>query len=406
MRIPRWPLALTLTASVILTGCTTYRILTNGEPDTQTYKIFPQRAVEPAETPWLLPTSPADFPKSVTFFYQGRQRTQRLDDLLTASKTTAFLVIRNDKILFEAYPNAARDTPHNSFSVSKSFVSTLIGIALAEGKISSLDDPVVRYLPEIKGRGLDELTIRHLLTMGSGLPYKPSDDGMAWYDWLAAPFGDEAQVFYSPDLRQLSLGVRPSGEPVGAFFRYNDYYPLLEAQILERVTGQSLTQYFQEKIWKPMGAEYPAAWTIDSQNDGLERAPSGLVARAVDYARFGLVFLHQGQGNGRQIVSKSWVVEATAPDTADQRPWKTYGLWPRFGGYYKYHWWGLKGFGEKYDFMARGVRGQTLYVSPSKKAVVVRLGEEPDHNLIWPFVIRSLLESLPDEPEVPVLGKP
>lgn len=202
----------------------TYRILTNIPLNTQIYTIFPQRGVDNgAPVSKLTRGDVAEFPQSVTFPYEGSQRTELLSDLFTQTDTKAFIVLRGDgTILYEAYPNGTRrDSVNTSFSVAKSFTSAPIGIALDEEKIKSVDDPVIEYLPELKGRGLDTLTIRDMLTMPSGVPYQVTDDGM----FLPAKlFSDDPIIYYSPNLRQVALSVQRSNEPIGAYFRYNDYY--------------------------------------------------------------------------------------------------------------------------------------------------------------------------------------
>jgi CubicO group peptidase (beta-lactamase class C family) len=142
-----------------------------------------------------------------------------------------------------------------------------------------------------------------------------------------------------------------------------------------------------------MGMEYPASWSLDSTADGLEKTNTGLNARAIDFARIGLMYLHNGRWNGRQIISQNWVTESTTPDPTDQRPWFNSVSWPPNGGYYKYQWWGLTNSDGTYDYMAWGKDGQWLYVSPSTNTVVVRLGEG-NQFYPWPFAIRALIRSL------------
>ncbi len=372
---------------------TAYRMIMNGSPSIRTYTIFPQRAIENASSVSILKTENSlTLPETLTFPVNNKEYTFRLSELFAQTDTKAFIIIRNDTVIYEKYLNgASRDSINPSFSIAKSFTSTLIGIAIDEGKIRSVDDPVIQYLPELKGRGLDALTIRDMLIMSSGIPFQ-ADDGTLFP--LATPFTDDARQYYTPNLRSLALGLRGGDEPVGSYFRYNDYYLLLEGIILERVTGRSVTEYFQEKIWKPMGMEYPASWSLDSESGGFEKVNVGLNARAIDFARFGQLFLHKGQWQGRQIISEKWVTEATIPDPGDRRPWKVAPMWPQLGGYYKFHWWGFNNPDGTYDYMARGWLGQIIYVSPSTNTVVVRLGGGPQPDTLWPFVIRALIRSL------------
>ena len=200
------------------------------------------------------------------------------DAFLAKNRTQAFIVIQDDAILYEQYFNgASRDSIVTSFSTAKSFTSTLIGIAISEGYIHSVDDPITDYLPELAERdpAFANITIRDLLMMSSGIKY------------VEFPFvnGDDAKTYYYPDLRQLALeDTHIVGLP-GEQFHYNNYHPLLLGMILERATGTSVANYLQEKIWKPVGMEYPGSWSLDEH--GFEKMESGINARAIDFAKFG-----------------------------------------------------------------------------------------------------------------------
>ena len=246
-----------------------------------------------------------------------------------------FSFLKDDRLISETYLKSSREDINTSFSVAKSFDSALIGAAIADGSIQSVDDPVIKYVPEIAGRGLDTLTIRNLIRMDSGIRFRGSDD-------VLVPFSDDALTYYPPDLRRIALSAQPGKTPIGAAFYYNKIHPLLEGLILERATGMPVTDYLQERIWKPMGAEFPASWSLDSQASGFEKMESGINARALDYARFGLIYLHNGFWNGKQILPAAWIAASTAPDPADVRPFEVFPEWKEWGGYYGYHWWGLK----------------------------------------------------------------
>ncbi len=251
---------------------------------------------------------------------------------------------------------------------------------------------MIRYVPELKGRGLDTLTVRDLLTMSSGIPFQNAE-GFP----LLAPFTDDAKLFYGFDVRKRVLNVRAGAEPVGKYFRYNDYHPLLEEIILERVTGKSAAQYLSETIWQPLGMTAAASWNVDHSSSGMEKAEDGLNARAIDFARFGLLFLHHGRWKGKQLVPAAWVDEATSFDPSDHRPWQVSAFWPRQGGFYKYHWWGIHTPPGPDDYFALGHLGQLIFVSPSQHAVVVRFGGSSSPEPQWPFVLRAILSQLPPE---------
>lgn len=382
-----------LVAAVSIFDSPTYawRLLRYGHSDTQDYGIFPERAVANSVTFSPIPSGDQGTPAKVEYEYQGEPRTESLDDLLKRTETRAFLIIRDDKLILETYLDSSRNAVNTSFSSAKSFNSALIGAAIADGYISSVNDPVIKYIPEIAGRGLDRLTIRDLLLMNSGIRYVESGE----LPFYMAPFGDDALTYYPPDLRKAALGVKASDTPIGAAFHYNNYHPLLEGLIIERSTGMHVAEYLQERFWKPMGAEFPASWSLDSETSGFEKMESGINARAIDFARFGLIFLHKGFWNGVQILPESWVRESTEPLHPDSRAWETFSYWPDYGGYYKYHWWGINNPDGSYDFYAHGRYDQFVYVAPHKNVVIVRLGNAPDSNVMWPLVLRNIVDQLP-----------
>lgn len=368
-----------------------WRIITMLQSDVDDINRFPARPIENGEEVSRLPIEELPIPEQVTYQYKGEDRTESLQDLLIRTKTTAFVVVRDDKIIYQTYPYGQYDQRNTSFSVAKSFASALIGAAIQDGFIESENDLVIKYVPEISGRGLDELKIHNLLRMDSGIRYISADDRL----FIFEPFSDDALTYYPPGLRKVALNVKASKTPIGETFKYNNFHPLLEGLIIERATGMPVAEYLQEKIWKPMGAEFPASWSLDSEKSGFEKMESGINATAVDFARFGLIYLHNGYWNGTQILPESWIQKSTAPDPTDSRYFEGYPIWPEMGGYYGYHWWGLKKDNGSYDFMARGHLGQIIYVSPGKNMVVVRQGPEPDSNVLWFDAILSLIDQMP-----------
>jgi len=246
-------------------------------------------------------------------------------------------------------------------------LSALTGIAIAEGKIGGLDDPITRYCRSwlsVPARSASAFVT--LLSMTSGLAYNGSGSG-------GSPFGDDARVYYDPDLRKLALTVRPGVEP-GARWQYNNFHPLLLGLVLERATGQTVSDYLSEKLWKPLGMEAPAFWSLDSRHDGFEKMESGLNARAVDFARFGLLFLDGGAWDGRQIVPREWVEASTRHDPSVAGPATSPAgeEWARSLDY-GYMWWvDPKAPGR---FFAMGNMGQFIYVAPDRNAVIARFGE-------------------------------
>lgn len=384
-------LALFIAMSLFNSPTYAWRILRYGESDINDVRIFPERIIEAGETHSFIERGHVGTPYEVEYSYNGETHKEILDDLLKRTGTRAFLILKDDQLIFETYLESSRKEINTSFSTAKSFSSALIGAAIADGFIGSVNDLVIQYIPEIAGRGLDELTIRDLLMMNSGIRYLHSHE----IPFYMSPFSDDALTYYPPDLRKVALSVSASGAPIGEAFRYNNYHMLLEGLILERATGMKVAEYLEERIWLPMGAEFPASWSMDSVHSGFEKMESGLNARAVDYARFGLIFLHNGYWNGVQILPEAWVVESTQPLHPDPRTWETMTEVLDYGGYYKYHWWGIVNADGTYDFHSHGKYDQIIYVAPRKNVVIVRLGDRLDDSVNWTLVLKNIVDQLP-----------
>jgi len=297
--------------------------------------------------------------------FQSVLGTQDLETFLAENHTQALIVIEDDQVLYESYFNGwERDSMLTSFSVAKSFTSTLIGIALDEGLIGSIDDPITLYLPELLERDarFAQITIRDVLTMSSGLEFKENRWGLF--------NGDDALTTYYPDQRYISLNNTHIVTPPGQYFLYNKYHPQLLGMILERATGMSVAEWTQTRLWDRLGMEFGGAWCLDSEKSGFEKMEAGLNARAIDYAKLGKLFLDGGRWNGRQIVSPEWVALASGTDPA--------GRAPSFSAdeYYGYMWWGLLRGDNPPDFSAEGDHGQYIYVSPAHRVIIVRNGTE------------------------------
>src|SRR5258706_1278163 len=273
--------------------------------------------------------------------------------LIQSTPTVAFLVIRSDTILYENYfgkYNAA--SPVASFSMSKSYVSALTGIAISEGFIKSENDFVTTYVPELKGKYFwDKVTIHHLLQMNSGVKFSES-----YY----SPFSGAAAMYYGRSLRKQLSKIKMYSEP-GKKFEYKSVNTQLLGLILERATGMTLSAYLEKKIWQPLGMEYDATWSTDRKNNGIEKAFCCINAVARDYARFGRLYLQEGNWNGKQIVPAEWVTQCTQPDK------EAGGVW-----FYNRQWWIPSE--TDCDFAAIGHLGQYIYVNPAKNLIIIRLG--------------------------------
>lgn len=288
-----------------------------------------------------------------------------LNDFLIDTHTTALLVLHQGVLVHEWYaPGIQRDSIHTSFSVSKSFLSTLLGLAIRDGYIKSIDDPITKYIPELieKDSRFSEITLKHLVTMTSGLAYVEKN----------SPYGDDADTYYSTNLRRTALSAKITEQP-GINFLYNNYNPLLLGMALERATGQKVTEYMSKTLWAKLGAEADASWSLDSNSSGFEKMESGFNARAVDFARFGLLFSNKGVVDGKQVVPEQWIDEATKATNPND---------PNEG--YKYFWWLYP----NNQFGAAGNKGQFIIVAPDQQTVTVRLGSEETFH--WPSLLIDL----------------
>jgi CubicO group peptidase (beta-lactamase class C family) len=305
-----------------------------------------------------------------------------LDEFLRETETLAFLVVHDDRLVHERYfDGATRESLQTSFSAAKSFVSTLVGIAIDEGLIGSVEDPVTDYLPELAERDprFKSITLRHLLTMSSGIRYE--EGGFP-------SLGDDTYTYYGVDLRDLALKRTRVEQPPGLAWQYNNFHPLLLGLVLERTTRTSVSDFMARRLWQPLGAEADATWSLDSERSGFEKLESGVNARPVDYARFGLLFLHNGEWNGKRIVSEDWVRAATGGDPATDSAY--------YHGY-RYFWWlDVERPGR---FYALGKYGQYIYVAPDADAVVVRLGRDWGvGNVAWLATLRDVADQLERRP--------
>jgi CubicO group peptidase (beta-lactamase class C family) len=362
-----------------------------GRTDTGDVNRFATRTILNHAPASVFETAEIEAPfKTIAYTWKDQELTGDLDTLMQDNGTTALIVISNGVIRLERYYNgASRNTLNTSFSVAKSFDSVLIGIAINEGYIQDVNDPIVEYLPELAGHGLDGITIRQLLNMSTGIRYVNGAAAAPFY-WMS----DDFFTYYMPDLRELALKVTPSREQPGEKFHYNNYHPILEGLILERVTGMTVSNYLQDKIWKPLGMQYPASWSLDSKLDGFEKMASGLNARSIDYARFGQLLLNGGMWNGLQLIPQGWVEESTSPDLLDRRPWMDFTEFKESGGYYKYHWWGQVRPDGHYDYFAYGSHGQYIYICPTHQIVIVRNGSTEGSVDDWPALFAELEDKL------------
>jgi CubicO group peptidase (beta-lactamase class C family) len=367
--------AILIVSSLVYTPEYVLRVLKWQESDVKDYLYnFPQRRLEASATPFYFDAA-LDVERVSGLFEQILE----VDDFaafLEEANTQAFIVIQDDTILYEKYLNdTQRDSLATSFSVAKSFTSALIGIAIEDGHINDVDDPITNYLPELADRDprFNNITIRHLLLMASGLEYQSNRT------WLFN--GDDPLTTYFPDQRQAAFDFTNIVDHPGEYFQYNKYHPQLLGLILERTTGVPVTQYLQENIWDLIGMEFDGSWSLDSESSGFEKMEAGINARPIDFAKFGRLFLEEGNWNGIQVIPQGWITESTQVDQSIQNAVyysNEYGgaIFDQGNGYYKYMWYGVFREDGEFDYFAEGDRGQTIYISPQNKLIIVRNGFE------------------------------
>jgi CubicO group peptidase (beta-lactamase class C family) len=343
-----WFLVL-LNLAIVVTGKTyLYKAVWYNFADIDDYKIFDNTPV-PA-------TDPVDW--AIGADYNRSQLTDSLEAIHARLQSVAFVIIKNDSIRYEQYWEGYSDSSlSNSFSMAKTIVSILVGIAIDEGKIKSLDQPVGDFIPEFRKGTNTQLTIRHLITMSSGLN---------WDESYSSPLSVTTEAYYGKNLYDLVAGLKVVHEP-GKVFEYMSGNTELLALILQKATGKSLSAYASEKLWTPIHAVHTALWSTDKPG-GNEKAYCCFNSNARDFARIGSLFLHNGNWNGKQVVSEKYVNESTTPAPTvytDGQPNSCYG----------YQWWLLNYKGHKV-FYARGILGQYVIVIPDEQMVVVRLGHK------------------------------
>ena len=273
---------------------------------------------------------------------------------LNSTESEAFLVFKNDTLVSEWYGSYAGDSTHwNSFSMAKSFVSMLIGCAIQDGKIGSLNDPISKYI----SWNSKDVTIEQLLHMSSGIPFGESYN---------SPFGYMAKAYYGSDLKSITAPFQVEQTP-GSYWSYEGGNTVLLGMVLEAATQKNISNYFEEKIWSQIGASSDAYWNLDREN-GFEKPFTGVYATAKDFGMLGQCILHHGKMNGVSIIDSTYLAESFAPWVIQDGKNTTcdwYGL----------HWWMGEVDGVKFK-SARGMRGQYILVLPEKNTVIVRIGHQ------------------------------
>jgi len=291
--------------------------------------------------------------------YNSTEISTSLREKLEKTQSIAFTVIQGDSIRYEEYWGiGSRTSRTNSFSMGKSIVSMLIGIAIDEGFIESVDQKVIDFIPEYDREGdhyNQEVSIKHLLTMSSG---------MNWHEDYYDPFGVTAESYFTKDIEALMFSIDFTEKP-GEKWHYQSGSTQLMGVILARATGKSLSEYASEKLWIPMGASDDAEWMVDDIN-GVEKAFCCFNSNALDFARFGQLYLDNGKWNGQALVDSAYVAASIIGDLE---------------AHYGYSWWLYPTAHQYPAFCMRGVNGQYVIVIPELDLVAVRLGHKREKRI-------------------------
>ncbi|WP_413511670.1 serine hydrolase domain-containing protein [Myroides odoratus] len=325
------------------------------------YPYFPTREIKAGEAqPW-----------PVTQDYNSVEPTALLERTNKELQTIAFLIIKNDSVWYEKYYDSyTQNSKTNSFSMAKSVVSAALGKAIQRGEIKSLDDKVIHYLPELKGKYKDDVTVGDLSSMASGLD---------WDEGYYSPFSIVTRAYFDTDLRRVMLDLDIKDKP-GQSFIYKSGDTQLLTMVLEKATGKTLADYVSEYFWKPMGADNDALWQLDHKGGGIEKAYCCFTSGARDFARFGKLYKDFGKWKGEQILDSTFVAKSITP---------RFEVSPEYG----YGWW-LKQYKGQDFFYMRGHLGQFTIVSPKDNVIIVRLGhtkgvqteEDPHSNDLYTYI--------------------
>jgi CubicO group peptidase (beta-lactamase class C family) len=285
--------------------------------------------------------------------YNSVKETEKLNTTNDALGTIAYVIIKNDSIWFENYYGGFNeDSKSNSFSMAKSYVSGLMGKAIMEGKIKSLDQPVGDYFLEFSEGLAAKMTVGDLSSMSSGTN---------WDEAYYSPLSITTRAYFDDNLEKVVLGLNVVDEP-GQAFKYASGDTQMLAMVIEKATGKKLYNYLTESFWKPLGCENATLWQLDSEEHDLVKAYCCIASNAKDFARFGKLYKDYGKWNGKQLLDSAFVAKSITPRFKES---------PEYG----YGWWLKKHIGKDF-FMMRGHLGQYVIVQPEDNVIIVRLGHQ------------------------------
>ena len=286
--------------------------------------------------------------------YNSVEETDELSAWNEKLGTIAYAIIKNDSIWFEQYYDGFDNTSRsNSFSMAKSMVSAMLGKAIMNGDIKSLDQPVSDFFPEFNKGNASKVTVGDLSSMASGLN---------WDEAYYSPFSITTKAYFYDDLKEMMLELGVDGTP-GTAYKYLSGNTQLLGMVIEKATGTSLADYLSDQFWKPMGAESSAFWQVDSEANGMVKAYCCVASNALDFARFGKLYMDHGKWNGRQLLDSTFVAKSVTPRFQES---------PQYG----YGWWLIDNYKGKRYFMMRGHLGQYVICQPEDDLIIVRLGHK------------------------------
>ena len=369
-----------------LTSCSIIRALrTDGKdgPNVFSYQKREVDTIANGEEVFVFPVGQrADWIDSFYFYHKahGCDSMTFLEAMDRKSNTQGLLIIHNDSIVYERYwGDFNADTYATIFSVSKSITSLMCGIAVDDGYIHSIDDPVTDYLPELKKKDpmWQKLTIRHLLDMKSGLDFEDTYEFTSWKD--IKMLNAMSKLNYGHNIRKQIRGLKFRCEP-GTQLRYESMTSAILGVVIENASGKRFADYLSEKVWQPLGMENYALINIDSRKHDMAHAFGGITMTLRDLAKIGQLYLNYGLWEGKRIVSEEWIRQTITFDE------NSHG--------YHYNWYNISYEGytrpENSGYYAYGICAQTIYVNPYKSLVIVRMGRSNNGCAFLPVLFEQL----------------
>lgn len=367
-------------------GCAPIRAIRWWSPDLSDSAKFKYARIERAQIPFKF------IPATGGAKYQ--RMAHYLDSILVNTNTNAFMVIKNDSIIYERFAeNLNANTLHPSFSVAKSYVGTLVGIAVDKGWIANTNELVIKYLPALEKNDprFRELTIQHVLDMRSGLDFDENKE---------TPFAGIAKLYYGASLNNQLAKLKMKRAP-GLAFEYQSINTQLLAAILEKASGEKITTLLSTYLWSPLGATSDAIWSLDDRKTA--KAFCCLNATAADFAKLGRLYLKKGNWEGKQLISTQWINQTTDANVLAQQGYKNQWWACNNMSYFKDSVTAVQALNklklkvpikkmsngsyafkiQTNDYRAEGILGQMVYVNPDNNVIIVRMGDYPNKNLYF-----------------------